>query len=272
MRSTISVFRSCLMPALVAGTACAVPAWAEAHDFDVNVVYRLTSLEQVGDRLVVEAEGSGASRPLGIVTAAATVTQSASANPCYEYSAEFYLAAAEGTIQIHSEGEVCPPPTQIAGTWWVTAGTGAFAGATGFGTESGKPSFTGNDPVVDRLEGTLSYAAGAPAASPLSYQECVALNDRYSAAWAEAKGCNPMADRTPQCTKRAVSDLICGCPGLVNSRKRRALRIMDDASRTFFEAGCNGFWDCTAGLCPGAYGAECSGPVPRGTCVDNVPW
>lgn len=272
MRSTSLVFSSCFMLALVAGAVSTSAAWAEVHDFKANIVYRLTSLEQVDDQLVIEAEGGGTAQPLGIVTAAATVTQAVSPSPCYAYSAEFDLSAAEGTIQIHAEGEVCPPPTRITGDWWVTGGTGAFAGATGLGTESGKYSFTGGDPVVDELEGVLSYSAGGTTGSPLSYEECVALNDRYVAAWAEARECNPLADKVPQCTEFVVSDLICDCKGYVNSRKKRALRIMDDARRTFLEAGCNGFFDCVAGLCPGVYGAACDGEGARATCTDFVGW
>src|SRR5499426_365161 len=146
---------------LVLSIAMVVPMTSDVraadHDFVTNIVYRLISVEEVNGQLVIEAEGTGQSSLLGTVTAAATVTQSVLPDPCLSYSADFQLSATAGTIQIHSVGTVCPPPSQITGEWTVTGGTGVFLRATGFGTEEGKQSFTGNDPVVDHLRGTLSY-------------------------------------------------------------------------------------------------------------------
>jgi len=157
MRWRIKGQALCLMMAVLAGSALTSTVWAGDHDFDVTIVYRLTSLQQAGDQLFIEAEGGGVSRILGPLTATASVIQSTVADPCFQFSADFDLVAEDGTIRIHSEGVVCSPPTQIAAAWVVTGGTGAFAGATGSGTEQGKYSFSGSDPVVDRLEGTLSY-------------------------------------------------------------------------------------------------------------------
>jgi hypothetical protein len=146
---------------LVLALAVVVPSTSDVraadHDFETNIVYRLLSVEEVNGQLVIEAEGTGQSSLLGTVTAAATVTQSEFPDPCFSYSADFFLSATAGTVQIHSGGTVCPPPSQIPGEWTVTGGMGAFLNATGSGTEEGKQSFTGNDPVVDRLRGTLSY-------------------------------------------------------------------------------------------------------------------
>src|SRR5262245_27614186 len=177
---------------------------ATDHDFATNIVYRLLSVEEVNGQLVIEAEGTGQSSLLGTVTAAATVTQSEIPNPCFSYSADFFLSATAGTIQIHSGGTVCPPPAQITGEWTVTAGTGAFLGATGAGTEKGKQSFTGNDPVVDRLQGTLSYQE--PGTS-LSSGDCYALMYQYERAFQEA-----IATWHSQNTVSVNNTLVCGCP------------------------------------------------------------
>lgn len=146
-----------IMLALLAIACLAAPAWAEDHDFKATAIYRLTSLTPVGAQLLIVAEGGGVSRVLGPFTAIANVTQDAVGDPCYGFSAEFHLSSSQGTLQLHSEGTVCPPPALITGTWHVVGGTGAFAGATGSGVEKGKQSFVGSDPVVDELDGTLSY-------------------------------------------------------------------------------------------------------------------
>ena len=99
---------------------------AADHDFETNIVYRLLSVEEVNGQLVIEAEGTGQSSLLGTVTAAATVTQSESPDPCFSYNANFFLSAAAGTIQIHGGGTVCPPPAQITGEWTVTGGDGCL--------------------------------------------------------------------------------------------------------------------------------------------------
>jgi len=236
------------------------------------VVYRLTSLVQVDDQLLIEAEGGGVSRLLGGITATASVTQATLPDPCDSYSADFDFSAAQGSLSIHSAGQVCSPPTRITGTWSVTGGTGAFAGATGSGTETGKSSFTGNDPVIDQLSGILIYPDPGTTITPLSYESCTALNDRYVQAWQEAKACNPHAERVPQCTEPRISDLICGCTGYVNTRKKRALQTMDAASRAFTNGACGGHFDCTAGLCPWTFPTGCQGDGHQGTCVDGAGW
>jgi hypothetical protein len=144
--------------ALVGLVGLALPREARSkdHDFKVTFVVRATSFEQVGDQIVVHAEGSGTSALLGPITITATVTQSPG-SPCDQFHGVFDLVASGGTVQISSQGTVCSPPGMITGNWTVTGGTGDFAGAVGSGTENGKPSFLGNDPVIDHWEGTLSY-------------------------------------------------------------------------------------------------------------------
>jgi hypothetical protein len=146
----------CLALVVVAGLASPREAWSEDHHLKVTFVVRATSFEHVGDHVVIHAEGSGTSALLGPITITATVTQSA-VSPCDQFLGVFDLSASGGTIQVRSEGTVCSPPGMITGTWSVTGGTGAFAGAVGSGTENGKPSYRGNDPVTDHWEGTLSY-------------------------------------------------------------------------------------------------------------------
>jgi len=131
-------------------------AWSADHDFKVTFVVRATSFERVGDQIIVHAEGSGTSALLGPITITATVTQT-TGSPCDQFHGVFDLVTTGGSIQVSSQGTVCSTPGKITGNWSVTGGTGDFAGATGSGTEDGKPSFVGNDPVVDHWEGTLSY-------------------------------------------------------------------------------------------------------------------
>lgn len=269
MRTLFRAFCWSVILSVTAGLLAGPGTWAADHDFAVTVVYRVLSADEVNGQLVIEAEGTGQSRLLGSVTAAATVTQSLTGDPCFSYSGDFHLSAAAGTIQIHTGGTVCPPPGQISGAWWVTGGTGAFLGATGFGTEVGKASFTGGDPVIDRLEGTISYPEEG---EPLSWEQCLALRDQYVQAYQEAKGCNPMADQIAQCTESVLADLICGCPGYVNYRRARAIKVMEAAKWQFDRAGCVGFFDCTAGICPGAYGAVCMGEGAEGVCWSYGGW
>jgi hypothetical protein len=149
--------RSRVTLAVLAFAILAAPAWAEDHDFKATAIYRLTSLTPMGDQLLIVAEGGGVSRILGPFTATATVTQDAVPDPCFAYSAESELISSQGTLHLHSDGSVCAQPDMITGAWYVVGGTGAFAGATGSGVEQGKQSFVGSDPVVDHLDGTLSY-------------------------------------------------------------------------------------------------------------------
>jgi hypothetical protein len=271
MHPSIRVSQWVLMMSIVAGVLSTSGVWAADHDFSTKIVYRVLSVEEVDGQLVIEAEGAGESRLLGSVMAAASVKQSVLPDPCYSYSADFHLSVAAGTIQIHSGGMVCPAPTQITGTWSVTGGTGPFLRATGSGTEDGKHSFTGKDPVVDQLQGTLSYQE--PGSSPpVSVEDCIALVDQYDRAYQEAKACNPLADRVDQCTELVTNGLMCGCPGVVNPRHKRALKVMEAAQQEFTDAGCSGFWDCIGGLCPGVYGASCVGEGAQGLCIEWSPW
>jgi hypothetical protein len=155
--SRIGVLLSSLLLAVLVGLVSPRQAWSEDHDFKATLVFRLTSVEQVDDQIFIQATGTGTSALLGPVTVSASVTQSAVGDPCSQYSGDFDLSASGGTIQIHIEGTVCPPPDLISGAWSVTGGTGAFAGATGSGTEEGQQSFSGSDPVTSHWEGTLSY-------------------------------------------------------------------------------------------------------------------
>jgi hypothetical protein len=261
---------------LVLSLAAVVPPTSNVraadHDFETNIVYRLLSVEDVNGQLVIEAEGTGQSSLLGTVTAAATVTQSESPDPCVSYSADFLLIVTAGTIQIHSGGTVCPPPSQITGEWTVTGGTGAFLNATGSGTEEGKQSFTGNDPVFDRLRGALSYEEPETAGRPLSYNQCLVLNDRYARAYLQAKACNPLEDPVGQCLQLVESGLICACPGYVNTRNQRAMKIMDALRQEFTVGQCSRYFaDCIGTVCS-VYGAFCEGEGDQGYCRDWNGW
>ena len=243
---------------LVLSIAAVVPSASDVraadHDFTTNIVYRLLSVEEVNGQLVIEAEGTGQSSLFGTVTAAATVIQSLSQDTCLSYSADFHLSVTAGTIQIHSGGTVCPPPSQITGEWTVTGGTRAFLRATGFGTEEGKQSFTGNDPVVDRLRGTLSYEEPG---THLSIDDCAALQHQYAQALLEAwASCNPLKNPQSQCKECVLNLLVCGCPIFVDKTNHRALEILRAVQQAFTDGGCAGYYDCTAGLC-GYGGSTC---------------
>lgn len=157
MRSRIGLLLAVLTMAAVAGSAFQPPAWAGDHDFRLTLVARLTSIQRVNDTLVIETEGGGVSALLGMTTMTGTVTQNISGDPCPAYQGDLDLSTADGTLQVHVFGLVCGPPEQIDGAWYVTGGTGAFAGATGSGVELGKGSYSGNDPGVVTLDGTLSF-------------------------------------------------------------------------------------------------------------------
>ena len=230
---------------LVLSIAAVVPFTSDVraadHDFATSIVYRLLSVEEVNGQLVIEAEGTGQSSLLGTVTAAATVTQSVLPDPCFSYSADFHLSATAGTIQIHSGGTVCPPPSGITGEWTVTGGTGAFLGATGSGTEEGKQSFTGNDPVVDQLRGTLYYGA-------LSGLECDTLRYRYRQALQE--GQRSCGSNTAVCVPDSMDSVACGCGVNVYKCRHRALEILRAVRQAYTYGGCARQYDCAASYCP----------------------
>jgi len=251
---------------LVLSLAAVVPSTSDVraadHDFETNVVYRLLSVEEVNGQLVIETEGTGQSSLLGTVTAAATVTQSESPGPCFSYSADFFLSATAGTIQIHSGGTVCPPPSQITGEWTVTGGTGAFLNATGSGTEEGKQSFAGNDPVVDRLRGTLSYEEPG---THLSCQDCRILIYQYNQALPEATASCPLKNRYSQCKVLVADTLICGCGIYADISNHRALETLRALQQAFCDGGCaTGCYDCISSYyCPSAPGCEDVGAQGR---------
>jgi len=248
-----------LVLSLVAVVPSTSDVWAADHEFATNIVYRVLSVEEVNGQLVIEAEGTGQSSLLGTVMAFATVTQSEFPDPCFSYSADFFLIflnATVGTIDIHSSGTVCPPPAQITGEWTVTGGTGAFLNATGSGTEEGKQSFTGNDPVVDLLRGTLSYEEPE---TPLSSWDCYLLLRQYEQAFREAyASCDPLRNPQSQCKKQVMSSLVCGCPYPVDHSDHRALEVMRAVQQAFCDGACNGYWYCTDHHCGlGSYGDIC---------------
>jgi hypothetical protein len=249
---------------LVLSIAAVVPSASDVraadHDFTTNLVYRLLSVEEVNGQLVIEAEGTGQSSLFGTVTATATVTQSLSQDTCLSYSADFHLSVTAGTIQIHSGGTVCPPPSQITGEWTVTGGTGAFLRATGFGTEEGKQSFTGNDPVVDRLRGTLSYEEPG---THLSCQDCNTLRYQYDQAFREATASCPLKNWDSQCKVIVANQLVCGCGAYADISNHRALEILRAVQQAFCDGGCvSGCYDCTASLC--GWGPSAPGCVDVG--------
>ena len=126
--------------------------------------------------------------------------------------------------------------------------------------------------VAGALSTSVVWAEPGTISPPLTVEECLALRDQYVQAYEVAKTCTPRADYVPQCTKWVVNDLICGCPGYVNTRHKLALKIMDTAKQQFMDAGCSGFWDCTAGFCPGVYESSCVGEGAQGTCLDWSGW
>jgi hypothetical protein len=142
-----------LLAAVVVAVS-ASPTHADEHDFKLTTVVQIVSVEQVGDEVFLEFEGSGQSRLLGRVTLTASVSQTL-APGCDPGSGVMTLSAEGGTITIDAEASVCF--TGIAGSWGVTGGTGEFAGASGGGTLGGTPNHGGADSVVLHFEGSLSF-------------------------------------------------------------------------------------------------------------------
>lgn len=142
---------------LVVAVVVAVPAsrvHADEQDFKLTTVDRIVSFEQVGDQVFIDTEGSGHSRLLGDVTSTASIVQTLVPG-CDPGSGVITISAEGGTLTINAEALVCF--TEIAGTWEVTGGTGAFSGASGGGTLRGAPNHSGQDPVVLHWEGSLSF-------------------------------------------------------------------------------------------------------------------
>ena len=75
---------------VLAGLALPCKAWSSDHDFKVTFVVRATSFQQVGDQIVVHAEGSGTSALLGPIAITADVTQSTD-SPCAQFHGVFNL-------------------------------------------------------------------------------------------------------------------------------------------------------------------------------------
>jgi len=157
MRRRIDLWTSVLTFAVMVSAVVATPARAEDHLFKPTLVYRLTSLEVIDDQYVIETEGAGVSRLLGPILATGTVVQTLVPDACDPAIGQFTFYVEGGTIEIWSEELVCPPPAKITGMWFVTGGTGAFAGVTGSGTSSGVGSRSGHDPVTIHYKGLLSY-------------------------------------------------------------------------------------------------------------------
>jgi len=123
---------------------------------------------------------------------------------------------------------------------------------------------------------TVTVIAVEP--TPLNVEDCFALEEQYVAALQEARACHPLA-QVNQCDVSVDDSLICACPTYVNHFNVPALGIMARAKSAFDAAGCIGYWDCTAGLCPGVYGSSCLDADPaskpgnnRGRCRDWSPW
>jgi hypothetical protein len=129
------------------------PAHADEQGFKLTTVDRFVSVVQVGDQVFIDSEGSGHSRLLGDVTSTTSIMQTLVPG-CDPASGVITMSAEGGTLTINGEALVCD--TEIAGSWEVTGGTGAFAGASGGGTLQGTPSH-GQNPVVLHWEGSLSF-------------------------------------------------------------------------------------------------------------------
>ena len=142
---------------LLAAVVVAVPTsgvHADEQDFKLTTVDRFVSVVLVGDQLFIDSEGSGHSRLLGEVTSTTSLVQTLVPG-CDPASGLITMSAEGGTFTLNAEAVVCQ--TEIAGTWEVTGGTGAFAGASGGGSVRGTPSHSGHDPVVLHWEGSLSF-------------------------------------------------------------------------------------------------------------------
>lgn len=153
MRGHLARWLSSMFVAALVATAPAAPALAQ-EDFKATMVLRATSVEVVGDELLLEAEGQGHSKLLGAFTVTASIRQTLVPG-CDPATGEFTLSAEGGTLDLFGEGLVCF--TGVTGTWEVTGGSGEFSAASGGGTFMGTVSHAGNAPVVNRLEGTLSF-------------------------------------------------------------------------------------------------------------------
>ena len=141
---------------LLVAVVVAVPTsgvHADEQDFKLTTVDRFVSVVQVGDQVFIDAEGSGHSRLLGFVTSTTSLVQTLVPG-CDPASGVITMSAEGGTLTINAEALVCQ--TEIAGTWEITGGAGAFAGASGGGTVRGTPSHSGHDPVVLHWKGSLS--------------------------------------------------------------------------------------------------------------------
>ena len=157
MHSRNHALPSILFFTVIVSTLFPTSARAEDHPFKATIVYRFVSAQVIGDELIIETEGAGVSRLLGPVIVTGTVVQTRVPGDCDPTVGQFTFYVEGGTIEIRSEGFVCPPPTKISDMWFAEGGTGEFAGVTGSGTSSGVASRTGRDPVIVHYEGMLSY-------------------------------------------------------------------------------------------------------------------
>jgi subtilisin family serine protease len=108
--------------------------------------------------------------------------------------------------------------------------------------------------------------------------DCYAWMGEYDDAIREASVCRTEV-RREQCTLAVDGSLVCPCPTYVNPTNGKAVERMQAASAAFGAAGCAGFWDCTASLCPSVFGGTCQPATSdgrrgatRGTCVSQAWW
>jgi hypothetical protein len=126
---------------------------AEEQDFKATTVLWITSIEQEGNEALIQAEGEGYSGLLGVFTVMASLGQTRVPG-CDPGTGEMIFSAEGWTLEIQADALVCFEG--ITGTWEVTGGTGEFSEASGGGTFSGSQSYTGHDPIVVHLKGSLS--------------------------------------------------------------------------------------------------------------------
>lgn len=136
---------------LVLGLSGAAAAPADEGDTRVVLKYRLTSNELVGGQRFITLAGSGNSPDLGRVEATSSVVVNPVQGGCNPRTSDDVWSTASGTLEVHSEGEVCKG--RVSGIWEVTGGSGDFAGASGGGVMTIVGS--GRN-LVARYEGEIS--------------------------------------------------------------------------------------------------------------------
>ena len=134
----LGVRRASLAALVTLLVAAAAPATGERLD-RITIKSVVISNEAVGAQRLIVLEGTGHSSSLGAIDSTSSVVVTPGPG-CYPRTAESVWSTGAGTLTVQEEAQVCN--SGISGTWTVTGGTGAFAGASGGGSLSGSGSTT----------------------------------------------------------------------------------------------------------------------------------